>query len=843
MSSIAGGARPGANSSLDRWITQNRPECPHCRSHLQLQSLINCRWADDVVQQLRRLKTDVKASRSPGNTDLCESHQERLTVFCCTCDHSICHRCALFDGRHGKHNFRPLDDVYEEHLRVVMGELETLSVRLREIQALIKEVGQNVLSLNRRKESRVDEIKSYVEALIFRLESSHRKKLSALNGQLGHLKQEEELLTSLLDEVESQLKTTSPANLISRSSALTAMFAEVHNTPMPTLNFDPSFYDLPSELVPPWSVGEFVIHNFSQVRQQVEPIYGSPLECGALTWRLKVYPNGNGVVRGQYLSVFLEMTSGRSDPSKYEYSIQLVHQGPPPSSSKCITREFASDFAVGECWGYNRFIQLFLLEAEDYISRTDDTLRFKYMVRPQTYELKYRDCLWQVEQLNREKTQLEAKIRQLEEDSRRRSRSNSAVNPRPASSPSLSLRPGNGSRGDFASGNLDTSPDFERCSAPTHSAVTPLTPSRPLNEGQATTSKTQRPRSTSSEPLMASSSPSNHNEHANDADTPQVIDSFDSDATDNDADTSSSSGDGASDVLRLESPRLLAIDDEAHSSQAEEAEDGLVSDADQQNVDAEQIPGASQSNGSNMFTDSTSRQMFMNGLLTPNVRHLYPRHHLTADQRCGYVDRLLQRVSSRPQENAADDGRNGQSDETFYELIRRLQNRRPVRSRSDFASEDAYLEYLLTSPDVDSFPTDFEREPRSHRRRPNSGSPLSQSSVIATRSASERIMDCLETDLFPPLNALPSNGEPITSRSSPIDVTLLSPASSLSASTRMNLEVIRRRMRELSGYAALIPDAFHTPNMSTDSEREFQRRSVSSTEMAASQADANENNC
>lgn len=152
-------------------------------------------------------------------------------------------------------------------------------------------------------------------------------------------------------------------------------------------------------------MGEFVIDNFSQVRQQVEPIYSPPLECGALLWRLKVYPNGNGVVRGQYLSVFLEMTSGRSDPSKYvmatilvtwlaralimnffayfyryEYSIQLVHQGPPPFSSKCITREFASDFAVGECWGYNRFVQLFLLEAEDYISRTNDTLLFKYMV-------------------------------------------------------------------------------------------------------------------------------------------------------------------------------------------------------------------------------------------------------------------------------------------------------------------------------------------------------------------------------------------------------------------------------------------------------------------------------
>lgn len=57
-----------------------------------------------------------------------------------------------------------------------------------------------------------------------------------------------------------------------------------------------------------------------------------------------------------------------------------MHQGLPSVSSKCITREFASDFAMGECWGYNRFIQVYLLEAEDYISRMNDTLRFKYMV-------------------------------------------------------------------------------------------------------------------------------------------------------------------------------------------------------------------------------------------------------------------------------------------------------------------------------------------------------------------------------------------------------------------------------------------------------------------------------
>ena len=36
-----------------------------------------------------------------------------------------------------------------------------------------------------------------------------------------------------------------------------------------------------------------------------------------LIWRLKVYPNGNGVAAGEYLSVFLEMVRGPEDSSKY----------------------------------------------------------------------------------------------------------------------------------------------------------------------------------------------------------------------------------------------------------------------------------------------------------------------------------------------------------------------------------------------------------------------------------------------------------------------------------------------------------------------------------------------
>ncbi|VDL60673.1 unnamed protein product [Hymenolepis diminuta] len=789
---------------IRRWITQIKAECPHCRSYLGLDTLINCRFADDVVQQLNSLKFDVKASRSFDNADMfcrCDAHHECLTVFCSTCDHAICHKCALFDGRHGDHNFRPLDEVYKEHLEVVKNEMGILSDRRREIQALLKEIVRNTNTLNLKKENRVEEIKSYFEALLFRLESTHRKKFSALNAQHGHLKQEEELLTSLLSEVESQLKVISPSNLINRSSALSSMFSEVHNTPMPKLNVDPSTYDLPSELFPQLSAGEFIIENFSQVRQQVEPLYSPPLERDGVAWRLKVYPNGNGAVRGEYLSVFLEMTTGRSEASTYEYSIQLVHQGPPSVNSKCITREFASDFAVGECWGYNRFIQVSLLEAEDYISRMNDTLRFKYMVRPQSYEVQCRDLHWKIEQLEQEKLQLKEKVRALESSS-----SQNGNQKRPFSPPSASGRRA-GENGDRSSSADDDEHDNDSPrDSPGEVGLKRQRPNLPKPSEQVPSASNPQPFHTNDQVI------DDEEDDDDEIHTPQLIDSFESDDNEaNGIDISSSST--STDGLRLES---YLIEDYEEGEGEERAQ--FSPHVGEEDEDLEQ-----------------SFPIFSN--TDQDMRQSYRRVASLDQQHREYLDRVLQRLSSRAQENAPVDAQgNGQSDETFYELLRRLQDRRPMRSRSDFTSEDAYLEYLLTSPQgVESY---LGGRRSNQRRRPTSAFYLPQSPVFRPRSSNERITGRLEPDLFQSVNPLPSNGEPITNRSSPIGIHVISsPASSLSASTRMNLEVIRRRMREL---------AEQTPSMSTTAEieRELRQSLPSNNEMnsASLQADADEIN-
>jgi len=50
----------------------------------------------------------------------------------------------------------------------------------------------------------------------------------------------------------------------------------------------------------------------------------------------------------------------------------MINQVNITDKSKCVLREFTSDFEIGECWGYNRFFRLDLLKNEGFLEQ--DTL-------------------------------------------------------------------------------------------------------------------------------------------------------------------------------------------------------------------------------------------------------------------------------------------------------------------------------------------------------------------------------------------------------------------------------------------------------------------------------------
>ncbi|XP_072163401.1 E3 ubiquitin-protein ligase TRIM37-like [Diadema setosum] len=400
-------------SCIRRWLTEQRPQCPHCRAPLQLHELVNCRWAEEVTQQLDTLQLCTPQGKQDDvDKDKCEIHNEKLSVYCWTCHKCICHQCALWGGMHSNHTFKPLDEIYAQHASQIQEEQLALRRRLRELISLNKDIDRNVDSVRSAKDERVREIRNTVELMISRLETQLKSKLLTLMGQKNSLMQETELLESLLHEVEHQVNSCSKSELIAKSADILQTFTQVHRKPMASFVTAPVPADFTSELVPAYDSSRFVLTGFTALQHKADPVYSPPLMVAGLSWRLKVYPDGNGVVRGNYLSVFLELSSGLPETSKYEYRVEMIHQAS-HDNSRNIVREFASDFEVGECWGYNRFFRLDLLAGEGYLK--EDTLILQFQVRPPTFYQKCRDQQWYINQLESSQRQSVQQINELKE--------------------------------------------------------------------------------------------------------------------------------------------------------------------------------------------------------------------------------------------------------------------------------------------------------------------------------------------------------------------------------------------------------------------------------------------
>lgn len=400
-----------------RWLTEQRSQCPHCRASLHLHELVNCRWAEEVTQRLDTLQMGSMTLkiRQKEEKDKCELHKnEKLSVYCWTCFKCICHQCALFGGTHSGHIFKPLDEVYDFHKEQISEQIMQLKRRHHELINLVQEIERNIESVKNAKDERVREIRNAVELMVSRLENQLKSKIYTLIGQRNQLSQETESIDNLIQEVETEIRSNTKSELIGKQLHILQRCQQVNKKPMASFVTAPVPADFISEIVPQYDSSTFTLTNFSQLQLKADPVYSPPLNVNGLSWRLKVYPDGNGVVRGDYLSVFLELSAGLSETSKYEYRVEMIHQQS-KDTNKSIVREFASDFEVGECWGYNRFFRLDLLANEGYLDTEADTLILRFQVRSPTFFQKCRDQQWYIQHLESAQQNFISQVNELRE--------------------------------------------------------------------------------------------------------------------------------------------------------------------------------------------------------------------------------------------------------------------------------------------------------------------------------------------------------------------------------------------------------------------------------------------
>ncbi|KAJ3092483.1 hypothetical protein HK102_006895 [Quaeritorhiza haematococci] len=370
-----------------KWVVEEKSECPHCRGGLTLSQLIPCRFIDDLVQQLKTAMVPSQILATPTGaipSVVNETGATRAT--------------RPYVPIHKEHEFEHLHAIYKAFRAKIDTASTGLHDRLTQYDEVIAKLEERMVLLQGAKKEMQDHYQMFFNQAQERLDHQIQERLTALIECKGDLLAEAEMLRVTIDTLRSHLAQASMSDIITNGERIIGLVDKQHP-------ISPENYALPrvslefeSEVVPPYDSSSFRIVGFRRLRRSQEVVYSEPLCAGGLVWRLKVYCSGNGQSRGQYLSVFVELVNGVGETSQYQYRVELVnlsaskHSTSNPSATEMnVAREFTSDFDVGECWGYNRFYRLDLLEREGFWDSEQDVIELRYHVRAPSYRQRCRD--------------------------------------------------------------------------------------------------------------------------------------------------------------------------------------------------------------------------------------------------------------------------------------------------------------------------------------------------------------------------------------------------------------------------------------------------------------------
>ncbi|TPX62771.1 hypothetical protein SpCBS45565_g06918 [Spizellomyces sp. 'palustris'] len=390
-----------------KWLTEEKSQCPHCRAPMIGSQLVQCRFIDDIVNHLRKAASD----RAKYKDDLCLLHSAQLYYYCHDCREAICPDCAVIEAKHKEHKFEHLHVVYKSHRASVTAKTITLYEKIDDYRDLITKVDERIGALKTAQRKLDNQHRDLLRNAQRRLDEQIDSRMALLTGSytwshdfldLGYivtkpiyhsahkerLTTETDVLRTTLETVHGHLLESSYSDLIKSSNDIIYMMKTQHPEKPQEYTLPEVSCEFESDLVPNYDMGVFRIDKFRERQQSEDAVYSEPILVSGLMWRLKVYPSGNGKSQGLFLSVFVELVSGYAARSIYQYRVELVKHG---CNTLSLNREFSSEFTPGECWGYNRFCRLDLLERDGYWDPNDDVLEFRYYVRAPTYAQKCRD--------------------------------------------------------------------------------------------------------------------------------------------------------------------------------------------------------------------------------------------------------------------------------------------------------------------------------------------------------------------------------------------------------------------------------------------------------------------
>ena len=373
---------------IGKWLVEKKSQCPHCRVNLNINQLIRLSFMTDVANYIDKINSSKKVEES----EICEKHQIKNLYYCVECETPLCSDCYMLEENHKKHKIKKIDEVYKTHIDKIKHEKEGLDFEENTLRKNLKDIGDKIIEIGNMKYKKVKESEEYFKNIINQIQTQSQEVITNLLEKKRNLEAKLSEIQNYSKNFSFKLKNSSKNDIISQSNNLIKELKEIklkiltqNSDNIDKITNNNLTLNIQNPLVPKYETGIYIIKNYEKIKSE-KVMYSPEMIIGGLFWRLKLYPRGNVTSKGECMSVFLELQSGVSEPSKYFYVLELVNF----KKRRNYYMEYSSNFSNGECWGYSNFYKIKKLKEDGFINPEGDII-IKVHIRPESFEQLSRD--------------------------------------------------------------------------------------------------------------------------------------------------------------------------------------------------------------------------------------------------------------------------------------------------------------------------------------------------------------------------------------------------------------------------------------------------------------------
>lgn len=371
---------------LQNWVSSNSGSaCPYCRQEMTTKNGIPIKWADNIKKFLRISVQD------------CPKHHKTLEFYCKTCNCFLCPDC-LFEElkqkstKHRSHSIMKFSEMLKVLKTQIQSELLKVLPKMTVVENNLLEIQERNKELYLAKESVLIDMNKKFAEIKKMTEEEFNDYESLIDKALENLLRVRQKIKEEINTIQEQVNGKLPVSTKFYKRQIQKFDEIKRGIPnYEVLNHAPEFNDL----IVQFNNFPVYIPKFKEKNEQFKNLpddaihfyYPLKVNINGNTWRVKIYPNGNLNGEGTHLSVFLELLRGPKTPSTYSYKIVIQNLTDPRAN---IQREYSSQFAETDSWGWNKAALLETLFDGNYLDK-DGGLHIYFSIKPESYYQIYLD--------------------------------------------------------------------------------------------------------------------------------------------------------------------------------------------------------------------------------------------------------------------------------------------------------------------------------------------------------------------------------------------------------------------------------------------------------------------